>query len=663
MDDFTPEQQRELIIRKFGGNPLIAHRHLFPHRHKNASPDFHEEVLNLFHSTAEFIALQAFRGGGKSTLIEEYAIIRALFRVSRYIIIIGNTHTMAVQRLFAIKSELTTNDHITSLFGDQVGGQWTEDEIVLSNGVKIQAVGARQSLRGAKMLDVRPDLAIIDDFEDEEGVATEEALFKNNQWLYKVLLPALDISSRKIRMLGTPLSPKALMETLMNNSAWQSKRFPAYYINEEGEEVPSWPDRFPMEKIKEIRDNYTQAGNITAFMQEYMCRAEDTKNKPFQPAMVRVEPAPKLWLPTELMVDPARTVGNKSARTGYAVWSWNGPQLIVHEAFGAFHKPDEIIKTIFKLDSQFEPAAVGVEVDGLEEFLMQPLRTAMVERGVALPLEPQRAPKNKEAFITSLQPFYTAKEVIHVKDLPDLVSELLQFPIGRIDVPNALAYALRMRPGRPVYEDFGAAHISTELDIRDNKPVWLALSSRPATTVGLLVQYDNGIVTVFIDWVRYGPPQEQISYIVNEASQVTGMAQIPRCIAPQEQFDKYSNHGLPVAAKALHLTIKQGGSVLRSEGSLTPWLTKRIQGQVAFRVDDKCRWLINGLSRGYARKLTKSGTLEAQPTENQYKVLVEALEAYMAVFNITQESSDTENQRRYAVTPNGRRYVSSLPTR
>lgn len=689
--------QREFIIRRFAGDKAAAHRHLFAHRHKNATPEFHQEILKIFHAEHPLVALQAFRGAAKSTLIEEYIILEVLFRTSRYAIIVGNTWSMAVQRLFAIKNEFTTNEALIELFGDQQGQKWTDDEIILSNGAKVQALGARQSLRGAKNLDARPDLAVIDDFEDEEGVATDEAIFKNNQWLYKVLLPALDISSRRVRMLGTPLSPKAMMETHMNNPLWLSKRFPICHYatdgevklpdpitakqnpltghpdlngfnrpdqpvdpNDYGDEVSAWPDRFPMKVIRDIRKSYEAEGNMTAFMQEYMCRAEDSKSKPFQQSMIRTEPAPKVWLPTEIMVDPARTTGTKSARTGYAVWSWNGPQLIVREAFGRFHKPDEVIKTIMELDEKFEPCAIGVEVDGLEEFLMQPLRTAMTTYGRALPLEPQRAPRDKDAFITSLQPFYFAKEVIHVKDLPDLNSELLQFPIGRKDVPNALAYALRMRPGRPVYGDFSAQHITTELDPYPRAPLWLALSSRPSLTAAVLAQYHDGIIYIYRDWVNYGAPQEQLVEIIREAAQV---APDFKMIAPMEQFDKFNNHGLPAAAMRLKLNIQQGGSSKKGEGGLTPWLKKSTRGVLAFQVDDRCRWLVNGLSRGYARKLGKDGRLVDQPYDNQYKVLVEALEAYISVFDVVQENSDVHSDRRYATAPNGRRYLSSLPTR
>ena len=58
--------------------------------------------------------------------------------------------------------QLATNDAINELFGEQTGGTWAADQIVLSNGCKIQAFGARQSLRGAKHNDQRPDFLFVE---------------------------------------------------------------------------------------------------------------------------------------------------------------------------------------------------------------------------------------------------------------------------------------------------------------------------------------------------------------------------------------------------------------------------------------------------------------------------------------------------------------------
>lgn len=652
------ETAKKEILERLYSDKFLAHKILFPHRHKNIDPDFHTELKGILYAKDPWVVLKAFRGAAKSTLMEEMIIICALFEDFRYALILGNSYDRACERLAAIKNEFVTNDAITELFGEQSGGTWAADQIVLANGCKIQAFGARQSLRGAKHNDQRPDFLFVDDLEDEENVATEDARRKLKRWFNGALLPAMDPSG-KIRMVGTPLHPKSLLEEKMRDSAWVSASFPVMYLDENGQEISSWPDRFTYEYLQRMRQNYINDGNLVEFEQEYMCRSEDVAAKPFQASMIRVESVSPVWTPTFVIVDPARTVKTAtSARTGYVACAWVGSKLIVHEGFGAFHRPDEIIKTIFDLDKKFNPVEVGVEADGLEEFIMQPLRTEMLKRGRPIPLTKLKAPKSKDDFIRGLQPFYMAGDVIHAKDLPDLTSELLQFPTGRKDVPNALAYALKMRAGKPVYEDFSINNILPALEIPDKRhPVYLAISARASYLAAAAIQYVNGRVIIYRDWVKEGPAVEMLELLLQEVIMYCNKEVL--LVAPKEQFNKYTNFGLDQAARKLRITMRQGAEAIKSQGTLSSWLRKTVQGSPALVVSDSARWTLNGFMRGYARKLNDSGMLNDRPDENLYVPVMEAIESFVQWFDIAVRNESETSGARYAMTEDGRRYLTS----
>ena len=652
---------RETMLRRFKKDRAAAHEYLFPHRHKEATPAFHKEIIGLINSDAPLVALMAFRGGAKSTLAEEDALLKALFKEEEFILIVGNSWSSACERLSPIKRELETNDALIELFGDQKSSPWAADEIVLANGVKIQAIGARQSMRGVKHNDARPTYAMIDDLEDEENVATEEARRKTERWLTGTLRPALNPKTGKIRFIGTPLHPKALIQRKYDDPEWKAKKFPVIYLDEEtGEEKATWPDRFSLEWVKKLRNDYLNSGNAIEFEQEYMCRAEDAAGKPFQASMLRVQAPPQHYLPIEIIVDPARTVNTaKSARTGYVAASWFGNKLIVHEAMGAFHRPDEIVNTIFEWNKKFKPVHIGVESNSLEEFIMQPLRAKSLETGVSLPLVDLRAPNNKIEFIKGLQPFYMSGNVTHAKPLPDLESELLQFPTGRVDVVNALAYLLRMRAGRTVYEDFASAHIAEALEVAPYAPRWLVLSSRPSLTAAVLLQCNNGVLRVYKDWVANKPAVEAFPDILREA--VMAAEGPVKLAAPIEQFERYSNQGLPAAAKRDSMAITRTALAAKSEGSLKEWLTKRSKDEPVFLVSRDAPWFINGMASGYARRLEKGGVLADQPTDNQYRVLIEAIEAFVYWMDRVSKTDDSSANVRYATTSDGRKYITSLP--
>lgn len=653
--------RRDEMVLEFNTNRSLAHKLLFPHRHKETSPPFHQDIISLFNSTSTLVALMAFRGGAKSTIIEEDAILKALNKEVEFILIVGNSWSSACERLAPIKQELETNDALIELYGDQKSSPWAVDEIVLANGVKIQALGARQSMRGIKHNNARPDYVIIDDLEDEENVATAESRRKTERWLASTLRPALNPKTGRIRFIGTALHPEALIQKKCDDPEWVSRKFPVLYNDEDGQEVSAWPDRFSLEWIYKLKNEYVSNGNLIEFEQEYMCRAEDVTGKPFQPSMIKIAAPPSGFLPVEIAIDPARTTKTTSARTGYAAFSWIGGRLIVHEAVGHFHKPDEIIKTIFEWNAKYNPVRIGVEANSLDEFIMQPIRDRALQLNVSLPIEPLYAPKDKEGFIKGLQPFYMSGSVTHAKHLPDLEAELLQFPTGRKDVVNALAYALRMRAGRAVYEDFSIDSITPVLEVYPSSPKWLVMSSRASCCAAVLLQYADGALRVYKDWLVNKPAQETFLNILTEAIQVAGGA--VKIGAPVEQFDKYTNNGLPAAAKRNNISLVRLGSTSKSEGFIKEYMTKRLRGSPALLVCEEAPWVIKGLARGYARKLEKDGMLAPLPEDNEYRLVAETLEVFCAWLKQNQNFTDNNDGRRYAVTNDGRKYLTSLPGR
>lgn len=632
---------------------------LFPHRHKDEDPAFHGDMMALLYDPARFVAEMAFRGAAKSTYLEEFVLLSALFKEFLFELIIGPKWESACERLAPIRNELETNEAIIELFGDQKAAPWSMDELGLANGVKIQAIGAGQSMRGKKHNDERPDLAAIDDLEDEENINTEESRRKLDRWMNGTLLPALHPTKGKVRFIGTAIHPKSLIIKKCSDPKWKSRIFPIVNIDTEtGEEKSAWPSRFPMSWIIETRNNYLNAGNMIEWEQEYMCRAEDQAGKPFQPGMIKVAPAPSAKLPVYVFVDPARTTKEKSARTGYVAWSWVGNRLIVLRAKGAFHKPDEIINEVVQWDKDFQPVHIGIEAVGLEEFIMQPLRAKCLELGISLPLLDIRAPKDKISFIKGLQPFYAAGDVTHVEHMPDLENELLQFPTGRMDVPNALAYSLRMRAGRAVYDNFTVAHIAPVLEVHARTTKCLVISARPAMTAAALCQYVDGTFRICADWVYNEPPLECFGRLVREAIVAAGGE--VKVYIPAEQTDPYNNYGLPAAARKEFMAYVKTASVTKSEGALRDWLSKQVRGQLAILVANSARWARNALAGGYARKLEKGGQLADYPTDDQYRLIMEAIESW--VYWLDRETlNDSDKDLKYAHTTAGKRYISIRP--
>src|SRR6516225_9738204 len=411
---FMTPDSRETLILKFAGDRVIAHQSLFAHRHPDATPPFHDELTELWHSPAPKVLTLAFRGGGKSTLAEEALVLAAAMKLVRNVLIIGSNSERANDRLRAIKHELETNELLVELYGDLRGPVWNEGRVVLANGVCIQAFGRGQALRGVKHHDARPDFCFVDDVEEEEHVRSPEARQETLRWFMTELIPALDKQAR-LRVATTPLDREALPMVLARQSGWITRVYPIEYKDQQGERRATWPARFPLPWIDARSQEFDEAGMAHAYAQEYLCQPEDPASKAFTSAMLRVEPSVRSWEATYAFLDPARTTHASSALTGWACWSWVGRRMTVWDGGAQPWAPDAIIDHIFKTAADYRPVVIGVERDGLEEFILQPLRHEQLRRGVLIPVNGYRAPRCNRSFIAGRQPFLAAGEITCAK--------------------------------------------------------------------------------------------------------------------------------------------------------------------------------------------------------------------------------------------------------
>ena len=653
------EPTRDELIRKLAANPRLAHQVLFKHRHPDETPEFHGEMVDLWYSAAPQVLTMAFRGGAKSTVAEEAITVMGALRMFKNCIILGENEPRAIERLTAIKHEFETNEYLQDLFGPLVGNIWQEKKIVLSNGVVLQAFGRGQSLRGAKHLSARPDLAFGDDMEDDECVATPEAREKFKQWFLKVVIPALAPGYR-FRIAGTPLDPESWLMKLKAAPDWVTKVFPIESKDAEtGERVATWKARFPLEAIDAKIVSYRNLGAMQEYQQEYMCEASDPASRTFTSDMIRVKVQDRTWHPVYAMYDPARSTDkNKSATTGWAAWSWVGSRMIVWDAGGGFWKPDEIVNDIFRVNDEYRPITIGVEQTGLHEFIMQPLRAEQIRRGTLIPVQALNAPQlGQIGVIKGLQPFFKAQEVEFAKEMPELVKQMLAFPTGHRDTLNALAYAPRLRSGLPVYDGFRSEHVSELVELRPRETVYLAVGATGQYTTAVLCQFIQGVLNVTHDWCCEGDPGATLGDIVQSACLAARRS--VKLVAGPQHFDPHDTVGLRAAARKVPVAVDRGGAVTNGREGLRQLLATAKRGYPAVAVHPDARWTLNALAGGYCRAVTKAGVVTEFATDGPYRTLMEALESLVALTRAGSETGDTPAN--FAYSSSGHRYLTSLP--
>ena len=662
------------ILRAISEDRALGSALCFPHRHPQESPAFHVSIMDLWRSAAEFVVIEAFRQAGKTTLSEEFLLLEACFGNFRYCLIFGETYTKACQRIAAIKHEALNNTKLMHLFGNLRSEPWTENRICLANGVLIEAHGWEEEIRGYKWLDARPDRAYLDDIEDETMVRDKAAVDATWRKLNMQLIPAMDKDRRRVRLTGTPLADDCVVNRCKASSAWVAASFPIVTApgcsGVESIDHPMaramWPERYPLDWVRRERKSFEDNHLLREFVQEFMLVSAQTQGKPFTSEMIRYDDLPPLgYSPRVLVVDPARTSSRvTSDRTGRVVISRTGTRIYVHESSGEFWKPDEIIADCFDTSHKHDDCEVAIERNSLDEFLMQPLRAEMMRRGQTIDLTPILAPgdRSKEQFILGLQPWFKAGDIILVGGKgkhQQLVAEILNFPSGKRDIINALAYAQRVFGGQPVYPEFGQDNIATLSEPGQHDQLAIAMHQTTREFAAVLVAISGRRVTVLFDFLSMLSAGDAIKDIQTLVRAAYPNRRVTTWVAA-DLYDQQGRVPLTEALKLSQTPVYRGGYVAQARGCLGELMRTKMEGERLLMVDMQAKSTLRALASGYRFAVGRDGRAGGEPEDNASRSVAICLEILTAAVEAGKTAQSLPEGFGLATSASGAPYLSAL---
>ncbi len=655
------QAERLDLASQFLADPWAANQIIFKDDHSDASAPFHEEIVLAMTGPHENELFMCFRGSAKSTKAEEVIAVMATAGQINNCMIVGDSADRAAERLTTIRRHIKSNRWLRYLYGDQSGevegDTWQGRKIELASGTVVSSIGQGQAVLGAKHIIHRPDFILVDDLEDAESASTDASRRKLSDWFWGELLPAMaPPGQRRVRILGTPWHPKSLLMELSKLTDYNTHVIPIEYVNQQGERTASWPARWPLEKIDKEYGTFVEAHKQRVWAMQMMVAAVNPELQLFKEEHFHVEPRVRTYEPVYISYDPARSTKETSATTGIVAASYVGRKLVVWEARGPRILPSEIVDDVFRMEEKYGPVAIGIEKDGLEEFLMEPLRKAQLDRGHLLPLRPLQAPRrrgggSKDDFITKLQPMYEHDEIIFAgqeADFKDAKSQILSFPVGDKDILNALAYLPQLRGGEPIYNDLRADNIYGG-DLRTSARCTLAVNAGAYGTTAVLFEYSGGILYVHQDWISESAPGTILGTMIEEARLVTGKNSL--VVVPPFHFDTRNSFGLLPALRGV-AEARKGGDIIRGREFLRKLLRTEVRGSAAVLLGEGATWTRRAMSGGF---VWEAGRTEPQP--GLYRTLIEGLEASMGSAAYT----PTEQAQPSAIAADGTRYETADP--
>lgn len=426
----------------------------------------HQRIFDLIDDDEKrAVAIAAPRGWGKTTLgALAYPLRRIIYGQSRYILLISATWKKAVKDLRTLAEELRTNELISGVCGSLKGQQWAEGtgEIELVSGVKVEALGSGQQIRGLKYRNYRPDLIVLDDIEDPDQVQNEDLRARLKEWLFADVMNSINLESTKIVMLGTILHEDSLLQNILEEAEWDRddplsenqwatmERFHTLRIELcDDNYVSNWPDFMSTEQVRAKAEAYRRRGLLDVFFREFRNIPIAREGAVFPSEFKYYDPK-KEW-PAErvVIVDPAKTTNISSDYSAIVVGGFDAEtnRIYFMDCVNARLHPEEIYRAAWEMAVRLKTLNIGIEVTSLNEFVTYPFNSFLASKGFP-PAIPLKAKGKKEDRIKALAPFYRMGAILHhpAKHIHGpLESQLLSFPRSKHDdVADAFAYILEM---------------------------------------------------------------------------------------------------------------------------------------------------------------------------------------------------------------------------
>jgi hypothetical protein len=467
-------QQIKQILSECSVSTKLACKVFYPGRFRLPFSMCHDQVFEILDDdTCQFAVIASWRGFGKSSIMQlGYPTKRAIFGDSRFMVPTSATFKQSMMHSENLKRQLENNLRLAKLgFRNLKSDVWSRDlwdiRTVDGHGCRVMPVSYGQEVRGVLFKDSRPDLFIIDDYETQESVMSDELRPKRKARFYSDILGAIDRSSTNYRfiVIGTVLHEDSLLMNLLDDTSdrWRKLRLELC----DSEFVSNWPEQQSNESVWEMYQLYKAQGQTDSFFREYRNICMNPENAPFQKEDFRYYYADQLrnrFLEYFVLVDPAKTSTENACDTaiiGVGVDIMDGSVYIIDMVAKRLHV-NEQIDAALTMAKSLGARVVGVEITGSNEYIEWPWKNEILNRGQQVEFVPLKATAGPSQYIpkgssqhgkdsrisNALVPLYRGHKVFHPKDHPLLEKfelQLLHFPYsGRKDLIDAFSYIAGM---------------------------------------------------------------------------------------------------------------------------------------------------------------------------------------------------------------------------
>ncbi|AGH07375.1 hypothetical protein SUFG_00002 [Sulfitobacter phage phiCB2047-B] len=367
----------------------------------NKTPVMHLAMMDKLCSPKKKITNLCFRGSAKTTLFMEYlTLYLAMFNrlpgfgsVPGMLYISDSMDNGVKSARESIKSRYYSSEFLQHWIPES-GVRFTENymEFFNKNGGRfgVKMFGAKSGIRGTKIFNRRPVLAVMDDLISDADSKSPTAMEAINDTVYSGVQYALDPTRHKMVLNGTPFNKEDIVYQAIESGAWEvnvwpvCKQFPCSEKDFSG----AWDDRFKYDYVKEMYDSAVKEGKLNNFRQELMLRITSDEARLVQEAdigwysrqhILKNKEKYNFYITTDFATSSRQTAD-------YSVLS-----VWAYDHLGTWHWVDGVcerqtmdksIDDLFRLVQEYNPQSTGVEITGQQGGFIQWIQREMDYRGI-----------------------------------------------------------------------------------------------------------------------------------------------------------------------------------------------------------------------------------------------------------------------------------------
>lgn len=391
--DISPKELIELAAV----DSVFYSRMFFPGTFRQQSPLFHRRIWDLLDSPQDqYIGIEVFRGGAKTTLVRANTSKRIAYGISRVILPVSASLAHASRTVRWLKKQIETNTKWTSTFKLRKGSKWSDEEIEIVNetaecSIYVLAVGITGQIRGVNLDDYRPDFIIADDPCDEENSGTEEQRKKTAALFFGALAPGLAPRSEqpfsKMALLQTSLDKDDLINTAHRDPQWKTVRFPILETDANGKQQSAWPDRWTTEEVLSNKEAYTRRSQLHLWLREYECTVTSPEDAPLKPEWLKFFQSEPEGGVVYIGIDPAISSNKDAHKFAMVVIKVRGPDVFILDHFAQTGvNPEQAWNQFLIFALKYRPYQVTVETVAYQKALKFYFQEKMKAAGTFWPI-------------------------------------------------------------------------------------------------------------------------------------------------------------------------------------------------------------------------------------------------------------------------------------